>query len=185
MELCTLATLPAAAAMCEILDSNGEALRPSSLSGEAAQSEDPDLHWWRSLAYVSTVDLLWYRLLCTPRCSSTWKEMTVDSLEVSRVPLKAWRLTPQLEADVLLPCSIVTYSKAIQPEHTRVPRMDERSHPRKRASGSVRICSERVHHSKPRAFIRLLRFERKRRFERNTPRRAPRSLAAACFRFLS
>ena len=120
MELCTLATLPAAAAMCEILDSNGEALRPSSLSGEAAQSEDPDLHWWRSLAYVSTVDLLWYRLLCTPRCSSTWKEMTVDSLEVSRVPLKAWRLTPQLEADVLLPCSIVTYSKAIQPEHTRI-----------------------------------------------------------------
>jgi hypothetical protein len=46
--------------------------------------------------------------------------MTVDSHEVSRAPLKAWRLTPQLEADVLLPCSIVTYSKAIQPEHTRI-----------------------------------------------------------------
>jgi 3,4-dihydroxy-2-butanone 4-phosphate synthase len=118
MELCQLAGLPPAAAMCEILDSDGEALRPASISGDAApHSED---QWWRSLPYVSTVDLLWYRLLCTHRSSVQWKPVAGETLELAKRPIKAWRMAPQLEADVLVPCSVVQYSERVHPEKIRI-----------------------------------------------------------------
>jgi 3,4-dihydroxy 2-butanone 4-phosphate synthase/GTP cyclohydrolase II len=118
MELCQLAGLPPAAAMCEILDSEGEALRPASIAGEAGLPSD-DL-WWRSLPYVSTVDLLWYRLLCTHRSSVQWKNVACESLGLARPALRAWRMVPQLEADVLVPCSILQYSEQVHPQKIRI-----------------------------------------------------------------
>lgn len=118
MELCQLAGLPPAAAMCEILDSEGEALRPASIAGDnAAPSEN---NWWRTLPYVSTVDLLWYRLLCSHRSSVQWKPVACETLGLSRPPIHAWRLTPQLEADVLVPCSVVQYAPHIDPQKIRI-----------------------------------------------------------------
>lgn len=120
MELCGLAALPAAAAMCEILDDAGEAMRPSSLVGEFSKAEDPESTWWRSLPYVSTVDLLWYRLLCTPRSASQWKEFAAESLELSRPAKSAWRLQPGLESDVLVPCSVVISAAQVNPNQVRI-----------------------------------------------------------------
>jgi 3,4-dihydroxy-2-butanone 4-phosphate synthase len=120
MELCSLANLPAAAAMCEILDQDGEALRPASIAGTASPTDDLQNNWWRTLPYVSTVDLLWYRLLCSPRTASLWKEISPEPLGLSRTPIKAWKLQPMLESDVLVPCSVVQYESTLSPERIRV-----------------------------------------------------------------
>lgn len=59
LELCRLAGLIEAAAMCECLGDDGAAL-----SVAVCQSGDlPDQHPLKHLAFVSTVDLLWVRLL--------------------------------------------------------------------------------------------------------------------------
>ncbi len=118
MELCQLAGLPPAAAMCEILDSEGEALRPASIADDSPQSAENQ--WWRTLPYVSTVDLLWYRLLCTHNSSVQWKPMNFAGLELSKPAQGAWRMSAQLESDVLVPCSIVQYSESIDPQRVRI-----------------------------------------------------------------
>ena len=63
-ELCGLANLPGAAAMCEVLGPDGEALKPKVLVEGNAGEADPSgqLAFLRALPYVSTVDLLWYRV---------------------------------------------------------------------------------------------------------------------------
>lgn len=120
LELCSLAGLPAAAAMCEILDQQGEALRPNSIERTDAAHSASDLDWWRTFPYVSTVDLLWYRLLCSNDVASLWKETPVTAVDAERPCLKAWRLIPQLEADVVVPASLVLYSETVRPEAIRV-----------------------------------------------------------------
>lgn len=118
MELCTFAGLPPAAAMCEILDTDGEALRPASIAGDTALTGEHA--WWRSLPYVSTVDLLWYRLLCTRRSNCVWQPSNPESLELERAPLKSWTLLPQLEADVLVPCSVAQFNSQVAPHRVRI-----------------------------------------------------------------
>ncbi|MEN9810327.1 MAG: hypothetical protein RLZZ488_1894 [Pseudomonadota bacterium] len=118
MELCQLAGLPPAAAMCEILDSEGEALRPAALSDDSPANQE--IAWWRTLSYVSTVDLLWYRLLCGQRSAVQWRPVSQAGLELEKTPEIAWRLLPLLESDVLVPCSIVLYKKTASPERMRI-----------------------------------------------------------------
>jgi 3,4-dihydroxy-2-butanone 4-phosphate synthase len=120
LELCALAGLPAAAAMCEILDQHGEALRPNSIERSDAAQSSSEMDWWRTFPYVSTVDLLWHRLLCSPQVASVWRDIPVTALETERPSLKAWRLTPLLEADVLVPASIALYSNTVRPEALRI-----------------------------------------------------------------
>jgi 3,4-dihydroxy 2-butanone 4-phosphate synthase/GTP cyclohydrolase II len=120
LELCHWANLPAAAAMCEILDQDGEALRPASIAGSAAPADDTQNSWWRTLPYVSTVDLLWYRLLCSPRTASLWKEISAEPIGLTRAPSKAWKLQALLEGDVLIPCTVVQYENSIAPERIRI-----------------------------------------------------------------
>ena len=120
MELCQLAGLPGAAAMCEILDTEGEALRPASIASENTQNSGTDNNWWRSLPYVSTVDLLWHRLLCSQRTPTQWKAVAPESLEHPRTPKNVWRMSTQFESDVLVPCSLVSYSNEIHPSQVRV-----------------------------------------------------------------
>lgn len=118
MELCQLAGLPPAAAMCEILDTDGEALRPSSIAGDTFQSQENQ--WWRTLPYVSTVDLLWYRLLYTQRSTAQWRPFAPESLGLEEKPLKCWRLSPQLEADVLLACTIVQHREQVSNQRLKL-----------------------------------------------------------------
>jgi hypothetical protein len=118
MELCQLAGLPPAAAMCEILDTDGEALRPSSIAGDTLQSQENQ--WWRTLPYVSTVDLLWYRLLYTQRSTAQWRPFAPESLGLEKKPLKCWRLSPQLEADVLLACTIVQHREQVSNQRLKL-----------------------------------------------------------------
>lgn len=121
MELCTLAGLPHAAAMCEILDESGEALRPDDIQPTAnTQSTAPQSGWWAELPYVSTVDLLWFRLLCTPRSECSWKELAVAHPPSERTGAKVWQLKPGLEHDVLLPCSVALFATALDPRRIRI-----------------------------------------------------------------
>jgi 3,4-dihydroxy-2-butanone 4-phosphate synthase len=59
LELCRLAGIPEAAAMCEVLGSDGDALPVRAFE----QPVTDDLSPFAKLPYVSTVDLMWYRLL--------------------------------------------------------------------------------------------------------------------------
>jgi len=67
-ELCTLANLAPAAAMCEVLADDGDALRPADLMGDGprlstGESATEQTRYLRALPYLSTVDLLWNRVL--------------------------------------------------------------------------------------------------------------------------
>jgi 3,4-dihydroxy 2-butanone 4-phosphate synthase / GTP cyclohydrolase II len=121
MEICTFAGLPQVATMCEILDDSGEALRPENIQGDEKQEKSTGKPpWWAELPYVSTVDLLWYRLLSSTRHSSSWHELGPNETTSPRSPEKAWRLNPQLESDVLLPCSVAVYRPNVAPEKVRI-----------------------------------------------------------------
>jgi len=121
MEICSFAGLPQVATMCEILDDSGEALRPENIQfDEKDNSTAPKAPWWAELPYVSTVDLLWYRLLCTNRHGSQWAELSSQEVTAQRSPIKAWRLKPHLESDVLLPCSVAMYRPEVAPENVRI-----------------------------------------------------------------
>lgn len=121
MEICLFAGLPQVATMCEILDDSGEALRPESIQVDEKQTNSPaKAPWWAELPYVSTVDLLWYRLLCTPRHGSGWAELSSKEVTAQRSPIKAWQLKPQLEVDVLLPCSVAIYHPDVAAKNVRI-----------------------------------------------------------------
>jgi 3,4-dihydroxy 2-butanone 4-phosphate synthase / GTP cyclohydrolase II len=81
-ELCLLADLEPAAAMCEVLADDGEALRPASLLGEGAVADGQataQIRYLNALPFLSTVDLLWYRVFSGAKADSHWK--TVDNLK--------------------------------------------------------------------------------------------------------
>jgi hypothetical protein len=121
MELCTLAGLPQAAAMCEILDESGEALRPDEIQPNSeTQPVTPQTNWWAALPYVSTVDLLWFRLLCGPRHECSWKELAVTNPPSERTNARVWQLKAGLEHDVLLPCSVALFTTAVDPRQIRI-----------------------------------------------------------------
>lgn len=122
MEICSFAGLAQVAAMCEILDNTGEALRPESIHCDSPKKDTTTAKnsWWSELPYVSTVDLLWYRLLCSPRQGCSWTPLENSEVSSQRPPLRAWRLSAQLESDVLLPCSVAAYSTEINPSKIRI-----------------------------------------------------------------
>lgn len=75
-ELCALAGLAPAAAMCEVLGDDGDALRPADLVAPSPSSgarETEQTRYLKALPYLSTVDLLWHRVFSGRASDAAWK----------------------------------------------------------------------------------------------------------------
>ncbi len=110
LELCHLAKLPAAAAMCEILGPDGDALKPDDfITANAATREA--LSQLRALPYLSTVDLLWYRIFYGLNHDSKWEQKSDWKFSKSeRSPKNVFVLNAQLELPITLNASYFEYS---------------------------------------------------------------------------
>lgn len=118
LELCTLANLPPAAAMCEVLAEDGEALRPGAIQ-KPTEASSAQAEALRALPYLSTVDLLWYRVFYGATPDAQW----VESSEVPRgernARAKAWVLAPGLEEHICLPGVLLERGEFV-PETLRI-----------------------------------------------------------------
>jgi 3,4-dihydroxy-2-butanone 4-phosphate synthase len=90
-ELCLLAGLAPAAAMCEVLGDDGEALRPATLlpgaQGEAVSTHSTQqARFLGALPYLSTVDLLWNRIFFDTRATIESRFETLSDVSLSLSP---------------------------------------------------------------------------------------------------
>jgi 3,4-dihydroxy 2-butanone 4-phosphate synthase/GTP cyclohydrolase II len=120
-ELCQLAGLPAAAAMCEVLAPDGSALRPGALLAHAS-SEDHGQRLLLELPYLSTIDLLWYRIFYgTTFSGSTWRELKGFEIpEGEKCPTHTVTFDRGLEEYITLPVLIALHEKVLVPETIRI-----------------------------------------------------------------
>lgn len=128
LELCKLAQMPLAAAMCECLDENGQAVGVSAFQDGALARANP----LAGLAFVSTIDLLWTRLLTEPLtaeadpCAGPTPSESVTWPGAHSLPHSepAWTLLPISPApyvqDLLLPCAIWLRQGADKAASTKV-----------------------------------------------------------------
>lgn len=116
-EVCKLANLPAVAIMCEILGDDGEALKPDDFL-----SLTPTAHaeLFRQLPFVSTVDLLWYRVFFgTSECKWISSE-THSVLPGERKPKQVFELHAELEDSLNLTSAIFIYSEVFDAKKLRI-----------------------------------------------------------------
>lgn len=119
LELCNLTNLPEAAAMCEILAEDGEALRPAHFLNASANGE-AQLEKLRPLPYLSTVDLLWHRVFYSMKPSSHWAQAHDFAVaQGARKHQSAWLFQQDLEEHITLQASLLLYSD-FSPEALRV-----------------------------------------------------------------
>lgn len=112
LELCRLAELPAAAAMCEVLADDGEALRPDAFL-RSPEIENTQLTELRKLPYISTVDLLWHRIFYEKSRKLAWEEVSGFCTPAEeRVATTAFRFACELQKPVTLSTLVLIYKKS-------------------------------------------------------------------------
>ncbi|APJ04273.1 3,4-dihydroxy-2-butanone-4-phosphate synthase [Silvanigrella aquatica] len=115
-EICRMSHLPYAAAMCEILGENGEALNPQQLSKNLDKK-----CVFHNIPYISTVDILWNRILFEKSHETQFYEDKQFLSSTKREePISVYILKPGLEKNITLPTVISIYDKNITPESIRI-----------------------------------------------------------------
>lgn len=106
LELCQAAGMVPAAAMCEILAADGEALRPHDFLKSPSEGAN-SYEMLRVLPYLSTVDLLWNRVFYGNTAASHWSRQTeFPFAEGTRAPRESWVLEQGLEEHISLPAAL-------------------------------------------------------------------------------
>lgn len=113
LELCKFAKLPCVAAMCEILDDNGDAINP-----RAFLETNHNYSVFKDLPYITTVDLLWAKVLFQKPIHSffTIHSEFIHPTDCEK-PLAIYQLTPEIEAEISLPTTICIYNQHLNPEN--------------------------------------------------------------------
>lgn len=130
-ELCVLANLPPAAAMCEVLADDGDALRPSALvhaNTDTHQHETEQTRYLASLPYLSTVDLLWHRVFFGDLSHHAFEEASDVSLSfsdtspsVERQPVRCYRFQRGLEEAITCEALVLVHpTTPLVPERVRI-----------------------------------------------------------------
>ena len=101
-ELCKLSKLPCVGAMCEVLGENGEPISPATMKSNHPLSKHP---------YLSTVDLLWYKIFFTKNTESVFQASGNDN---------KYLYSPKSEEFLTLPCAVQFYSHKCTPENIRI-----------------------------------------------------------------
>ena len=115
-ELCRMAKMPFAAAMCEVLGENGEALNPSLLSHEPSKFSA-----FKDIPFISTVDILWNRILFEKSLESKFlKNYDFLSSNQRENPKTVYILDPGLEKNITLPTVLTIYDQNMTPENIRI-----------------------------------------------------------------
>jgi 3,4-dihydroxy 2-butanone 4-phosphate synthase/GTP cyclohydrolase II len=114
-ELCRMTNLPYAAAMCEVLGENGEAINPNLFTS------DHKYPVFKNIPFISTVDILWNRILFENSNESVFEknEEFIPS-NLREKPIAVYLLIPKLEKSITLTTIITIYNQNITPETTRI-----------------------------------------------------------------
>lgn len=119
LDLCKLADMPAAAVMCEVLADDGEALRPDSFLN-SIENESAQQQALRMLPYISTVDLLWYRVFYEGMKQESWEALNQYCVrESTQQPLEVYVNSQSVENKITLKSSVSFYQKDFSPEKLR------------------------------------------------------------------
>lgn len=115
-ELCRMTKLPYAAAMCEVLGENGEALNPNLLSHSSNQYSV-----FKGIPFISTVDILWNRILFEKSMESKFvkSDQFIPSQQREK-PFAIYILNAGLEKNITLPTVLTIYHKNITPENIKI-----------------------------------------------------------------
>jgi 3,4-dihydroxy 2-butanone 4-phosphate synthase/GTP cyclohydrolase II len=125
-ELCTLAGLAPAAAMCEVLADDGEALRPAALLAQGTAEPTEQTRYLASLPYLSTVDLLWHRVFFGARPQDAFVDAPDIALALGEALLpspakRCLRFQRGLEEAVTCEALVlVTPGASLVPERVRI-----------------------------------------------------------------
>lgn len=115
-ELCRMANLPYAAAMCEILGENGEALNPNFINNNN-NNHSPFIN----IPFISTVDILWSRILFENNYESKFIQDNNFIFSNTRTkPQATYILNAGLESSITLPTVVTIYDSNFKPENIRI-----------------------------------------------------------------
>ncbi|BBH53696.1 3,4-dihydroxy-2-butanone-4-phosphate synthase [Fluviispira sanaruensis] len=115
-ELCQMTKLPYAAAMCEVLGDDGDAIDPHTLAHK--ENRKCVFH---NLPFISTVDILWNKiLLCENNESKFLKSEQFDCKEKSLKPISVFILQAGLEENITLPTMLSIYKKELSFDNIRL-----------------------------------------------------------------
>jgi 3,4-dihydroxy 2-butanone 4-phosphate synthase/GTP cyclohydrolase II len=106
-ELCYLSKLPAAGAICEILNDIGEPVTPDKIKEHSIFSK---------LTYINTIDLLWYKILY---CKQDHFIQHINSNLMLNQPIIIESNTSPWD-DMCVPCSIELFSQKFNPDTLRI-----------------------------------------------------------------
>lgn len=101
-ELCQFSNLPCAGAICEVLDENGDPISPHDIQQG---------HAFSALPFITTIDLLWYKILYKNANQNSFRLSTEKDKFISG-------LTD--EEFVSLPCAVQFYSQRFDPTQLRI-----------------------------------------------------------------
>lgn len=112
-ELCQFAKLPCVAAMCEVLDEKGSAINP-----KLFQIENHKYNVFKELPYISTVEILWTKVLFQPANLTQFilNPEFIPPLEKEK-PVTVFQFQQNLEKEITLPTTICIYNQNIKPEN--------------------------------------------------------------------
>jgi 3,4-dihydroxy 2-butanone 4-phosphate synthase/GTP cyclohydrolase II len=115
-ELCHMAKLPCAAAMCEILDDSGQSLSPKNILNSPKKYPQ-----FSKLPFVTTVDILWYKILFE-HSSNSFFQQAHDFLHSPQqaTPRAVYILQKGLEKNLTLDVIITIYHYQFSPENLRM-----------------------------------------------------------------
>ncbi|KAB8029916.1 3,4-dihydroxy-2-butanone-4-phosphate synthase [Fluviispira multicolorata] len=115
-ELCQMSGLEYAAAMCEVLGDDGEAINPHTLAHK--ENKNCVFH---TLPFITTVDILWNKILFYPSNESQFlKNENFLVKENKRKPIDVYNLNAGLEENITLPTVICIYKKEFSAENIRI-----------------------------------------------------------------
>ncbi|WP_186647007.1 3,4-dihydroxy-2-butanone-4-phosphate synthase [Fluviispira vulneris] len=115
-ELCQMTKLPYAAAMCEVLGDDGDAIDPHTLAHK--ENRECVFH---NLPFISTVDILWSKILFHENDESKFlKSEQFDCKDKNLKPISVYILQAGLEENITLPTTLSIYKKELSIENIRI-----------------------------------------------------------------
>lgn len=111
LELCNFVKLPCVAAMCEVLDENGNAINPKLFS-----DFNHKYSVFKDLPYITTIDILWAKIFFQPPKNKFFNAISdFIAPEGREKPLSIFELQPNHEKELTLATFLCIYNEQLDP----------------------------------------------------------------------
>ncbi|WGL60403.1 3,4-dihydroxy-2-butanone-4-phosphate synthase [Pigmentibacter sp. JX0631] len=116
LELCNFANLPSVAAMCEVLDENGNAINPKHFA-----DINHKYNVFKDIPYITTIDILWAKIFFQPLKNQTFHAVqNFTAPEIRERPISVFEFQQRQEKELTLPTFLCVYKEQINPEKIHI-----------------------------------------------------------------